>query len=701
MSKAARRQGTRRLPLSAGDTHASTDDDAPAPPDPAVLAASLLIGRAFGARRLDGLPAGRNGVVTVMVVPSVDWVDPVARAWREGVRPGQRYLNGLHGTDWYGGTWVCFEADEQDAGSGRNRSAETFANSIAKGLHCFGVTPDLDWLPRDMVAAADHTATLPLLSAADVRSLARRLCGGRPTKGITDEMAARLTPRLLRLARRPGQGPDDYLAKFAWLLDRDDAAKSGVRPHTSAADAVGDTLRRAPTLDRLHGMDEAVAWGRALARDLAAFRAGTLAWADVDCGCLLSGPPGCGKTVFARALAASCGVPLVTGSYGQWLGSGSGHQGSLLRSMRQTFADAKAKAPSILFIDEVDSFPNRGTVTHHFAEWEMQVVNALLAEIDGVDGREGVVLVAACNHPDKLDPALVRSGRLDRHIRIRLPDRAALAAILRQHIGPEAEGWNLARASLLAAGSTGADCERFARGARRRARLANRLLRPDDLEAELGGNSQADADTWLCAVHEAGHAAAAAILEPGSVAAVSLRGTAEHGGSTQGNFGSDYVTAERLFWRIVVVLAGRAAEEVIIGVPSSGAGGAASSDLAWATSLAAMSVGALGFDAELGLTWRGTPDAGSLRSMLMLPRIEASVSGLIQRAYERALALMRTRKAAVEVLAAELVNHRALDGAAVVRVLGQAAADEERDRVPDDGPGTHPVGDVAGSLRHV
>lgn len=83
-----------------------------------------------------------------------------------------------------------------------------------------------------------------------------------------------------------------------------------------------------------------------------------MSWSAVDRGCLLSGPPSCGKTLFARALAATCDLPLITDSYGQWLGAGHGGQGDLLKGMRRAFADAKAKAPSILLVDEVDSFPS-------------------------------------------------------------------------------------------------------------------------------------------------------------------------------------------------------------------------------------------------------------------------------------------------------------------------------------------------------
>ena len=116
---------------------------------------------------------------------------------------------------------------------------------------------------------------------------------------------------------------------------------------------------------------------------------------------------------------------------------------------------------------------------------------------------------------------------------------------------------NVVRAALLATGSSGADCEHHVRGARRRARLAGRPVLLADLEAELDGTSQSPADIWLAAVHQAGYAVAAALLMPGSVMAVSLRGTAEHGGSLQALPAADYPTAGNLLHRIVVDLAGR------------------------------------------------------------------------------------------------------------------------------------------------
>ncbi len=386
-------------------------------------------------------------------------------------------------------------------------------------------------------------------------------------------------------------------------------------------------------------MDEVVAWGLDLARDLGAFGRGELDWADVDKGCLLSGPPGCGKTLFARALAETCRLPLVSGSYGSWLGSGHGHQGDLLKAMAKSFAEARSKAPSILFIDEIDSFPNRSTITHHYADWEIQVVNALLAEIDGVEGREGVVLVGACNHPEKLDPALVRSGRLDRHFRVSLPNCAALERIMREHLSTDLDGVSLAVAALAAAGSSGADCERLVRGARRRARSVGRAVAIEDLMAEIGGDDPRPLEAVrVAAVHEAGHGVTACVLRPGALQALTLRSNGDEGGLTSSRWSGDLVRAKDVNDRLTFLLAGRPAEEVLFGEPSAGSGGGAASDLASATWLAVHASTSLGFDANAGLVWSGRPDIATLPELMAAdPDLRQRVRQALDSAYADAL----------------------------------------------------------------
>ncbi len=683
------------------------------PEDPARIAAGLMLDRALEAIGASFELVGRDGTVCSVLVPAhmqsssrcMGWAEIVREEWRVRARGGERCNDRGAGRFWtdprtgHAGSrgWAAWALDDTLERAVRGDD-DAFSKAVWKGVHCLGVAADLSLLPADLVQAADYRLILPLLTGADLAVVARRLCGRKAVCPFSDDEAAAATPRLLRLARRPGQTAGAYLAKLHDLMARERKSGDfrGATPATTAAIGNGsiseDSPRTAPVLDRLHGLDEAAAWGRALAHDLAAYRAGTLPWSAVDRGCLLSGPPGCGKTLFARALAATCEVPLISGSYSQWLGTGGGHQGDMLRAMRRSFAAAREQAPSLLFIDEIDSFPDRTRVSHRYREWDIQVVNALLAEIDGVQGREGVVLLAACNHADRLDPALVRSGRLDRHIPVGLPDSRALERILREHLGGDLAGEDLAGAALAAAGLSGADCERVVRGARRRPRQADRPMLLPDLLAEIDGDPadrgspEIDGSRWvgrsaddlrLAAVHEAGHAVAVCVLDPGGLGLVSLREAGSIGGRTSVAASSGFLRSGDVHRRLVVLLAGRAAEEEILGAPSSGAGGGPQSDLAKATGLAALAVASFGLDGEGGLTWRGTPDPVTLPDMLTSdPVVAARVQALLDGAYADARDLVHARRAAVEALARVLIERRTLDGGEAVAIVAGHPADD-------------------------
>lgn len=330
-----------------------------------------------------------------------------------------------------------------------------------------------------------------------------------------------------------------------------------------------------PKLSEMHGYGKAADWGLEVARDVYDWRSMLIEWSDVDAGILLSGAPGCGKTTFAKALAAEMDAHLVVGSYSVWMGSGAGHQGDLIRLMRAAFAEAIEHAPSVLLIDEIDNFVDRSTDKSQHAEWNRGVVNALLECLDGALERDGVIVVGATNDGNIVDAALKRSGRLDKHIEIPKPDNAARLKILAQHLKADID---LSGLELHTAGMSGADLEQVAREARRKARRERSELTRDHVVAVLPKRVDVSPEAKrLSSVHEAGHAIVASILGFGiGGAAIELTTLAEpkEGRSAAGVTGIDFDRMNRGLedYRdmICVLVAGAAAETIVFGAYGEG-----------------------------------------------------------------------------------------------------------------------------------
>lgn len=258
--------------------------------------------------------------------------------------------------------------------------------------------------------------------------------------------------------------------------------------------------------------------------------------------------------------------------------------------MRAAFDEARRKSPCILFIDEIDAFGDRETFKGENAHYNVEVVSGLLECLDGVDQREGVVVVGACNHPDRLDAALVRPGRLDRHIRITLPDAAAREGNIRWHLENALAGERLSSIAARTEGWSGAALERLVRDARRLARRARRAITTADFTASLPPTiAIPDHMMRRTAVHEAGHATVAVVLGR-KFEFVEIRDTVELASGSQAlggvRIGPRTVadkTTQTLLDKICFLLAGAAAEEVILGNRSIGGGGELGSDLHLAT----------------------------------------------------------------------------------------------------------------------
>ena len=423
-------------------------------------------------------------------------------------------------------------------------------------------------------------------------------------------------------------------------------------------------------------------------------------------GVILVGAPGTGKTLLAKATAGEAGAPFFSVSASEFVEMFVGVGASRVRDL---FEQAKKAAPSIIFIDELDAIGGRragaGAMGAH--EEREQTLNQLLAEMDGFESQHGVIVMAATNRPEVLDPALLRPGRFDRQITVDLPDVVGREEILHIHARPVtlAADVDLQAVARITPGFSGADLENVvnqaALAAAREGKDAVEMADFDEaIERVVAGSERRTRamNPWekqTVAVHEAGHALVASLLpgtDPVHKVTIVPRGRAL-GYTIQRPIEDRYLLSQsELRARLAVMLGGRAAETLTFDEVSTGA----SDDLARATDLARRMATEFGMSPALGpVRLAGDPGAAYLGpgawgldsrvSQETAGQVDAETRRLVEEALDSASALLRAHRATLDRLAERLCEHETVNGSEVTAMLADAGKAKESSRVPDEG----------------
>jgi cell division protease FtsH len=419
-------------------------------------------------------------------------------------------------------------------------------------------------------------------------------------------------------------------------------------------------------------------------------------------GVLIVGPPGTGKTLLARAVAGEAGVPFfsLTGSdfVEMFVGVGAAR-------VRDLFVQAVKNAPSIIFIDELDAIGRaRGVSMVTGNDEREQTLNQLLAEMDGFDPNQGVIIMAATNRPEILDAALLRPGRFDRQILVDRPDIQGRTKILRLHAKKVklSAGVDLAVVAAKTPGFVGADLANIVNEA---ALLAARQDKPaiemaefdEAIERVVAGLQKKShvinpKEKRIVAYHESGHALLAELVpsaDPVSAISIIPRGIAALGYTTQLPTEDRYLmTRSELLARIDVLLGGRVAEEIVFGDVSTGA----QNDLQRATEIARTMITQFGMSEKLGLaSLEGPRHAAFLMVPTQSPReyseetarlIDAEVKQLLSEAHTKARDLLIAHRAELEALAKLLLEKEVVDRPALQAILKARNIDSVTEKKP-------------------
>ena len=521
------------------------------------------------------------------------------------------------------------------------------------------VTPSLHLVPDAFRHHADATVRIEPHDATIIRRTLRNLVG----------------PRVPRFPPGFKVHPDPEQIVGSIMLDLP------IGKIVAALDRLGRTMGnmssdRLPDLADAVEFGEAQRWGLQVAADVAAWRAGSLPAEDLDLAALLVGPPGYGKTFFAKVLAASMNAPLFEITIGS-IFQGEGHLGDVLKALRRQFEEAASAAPSVLIIDELDSFSRRD-VRDNNQSFTASVINELLTLLDGVSARRpGMVVIGSTNLPDAIEPALRRPGRISRTIEMALPNAAGREHVMRFHLRDELTSEPIDEAVRLSKGLTCARLMEVTRMARQSARSLGRAMVVADLVTAIAGDRSTE-DMHLLrrvAVHEAGHAVACLALQEAPILrSVSILPEGSSLGRVRTRERDGPNTLSRGEAKVTMLLAGRAAEMVVHGHDLSDG---AASDLQVATDAIVR------MHAQLGLYGDLAHHANPERLLSIDPVFAKKVNAILLRLMADALEMLAERRPEIIALADELVARRLLTAAEAEAIVLRTTAK----RRPTDGSG--------------
>lgn len=411
-------------------------------------------------------------------------------------------------------------------------------------------------------------------------------------------------------------------------------------------------------------------------------------------GVLLVGPPGTGKTLLARAVAGEAGVPFFSIAGSEFVEMFVGMGASKVRDL---FKQAKEKAPCIVFIDEIDAIgKKRGGAAIGGNDEREQTLNQLLTEMDGFEDNTGVIILAATNRPESLDPALTRPGRFDRQVPVGLPDLQGREAILKVHAKKIKHDPNIDynKVARMASGASGAELANIVNEAALRAVRDHRsYATEEDMEASIevviAGYEKkhailSDKEKCVVSYHEIGHALVAALQShsaPVQKITIIPRTSGALGYTMQVDKGNHYLmTKEELLDQIATLTGGRAAEEVVFHTSSSGA----SNDIEKATKLARAMITRFGMSDEFGMVAMETVTnqyLGGDTTLACSPetaaRIDRAVSELIRKQHEKAVKLLEENRSKLDALAKYLYEKETITGDQFMHILENGLPEEK------------------------